>query len=122
MQVRRQLIIEPIAVLEEELPRPLDWAELFGNANPVEMEIGCGKGTFITQQAVARPDVNFFGIEWAKFFWRFTCDRLRRNGCAAGKNGMSLRAATASRCKGWAGSSRILKSTSPATVDWLRAP
>jgi tRNA (guanine-N7-)-methyltransferase len=83
MQVRRQLIIEPIAVLEEELPRPLDWAELFGNANPMEMEIGCGKGTFITQQAVARPDVNFFGIEWARFFWRYTCDRLRRNGCAA---------------------------------------
>ena len=83
MQVRRQLIIEPIAVLEEELPRPLDWAALFGNDNPVEMEIGCGKGTFITRQAVARPQVNFFGIEWARFYWRYTCDRLRRNGCEA---------------------------------------
>ncbi len=82
MQVRRQLIIEPIAVTEEALPRPIDWGALFGNDNPVEMEIGCGKGTFIAQQAVARPQVNFFGIEWASFYWRYTCDRLRRNGCA----------------------------------------
>lgn len=81
MQVRRELIVEPIAVTEESLPRPVSWATLFGNDNPVEMEIGCGKGTFITGQARARPDTNFFGIEWARFFWRFTCDRLRRNGC-----------------------------------------
>jgi len=25
--------------------------------------------------------VNFFGIEWARWFWRYASDRLRRNGC-----------------------------------------
>jgi tRNA (guanine-N7-)-methyltransferase len=25
--------------------------------------------------------VNFFGIEWANWFWRYASDRLRRNGC-----------------------------------------
>ena len=90
MQVRRKLIIEPIAVYEESLPRPIDWAALFGNANRVEMEIGCGKGTFITNQATSRPEVNFFGIEWARFYWRYTCDRLRRNACAG--NARCLRA------------------------------
>lgn len=83
MQVRRQLIIEPIAVYEESLPRPIDWVALFANSNPVELEVGCGKGTFITGQAKARPQTNFFGIEWASFYWRYTCDRLRRAGCAA---------------------------------------
>lgn len=83
MQVKRELIIEPIAVYEETLPKPIDWAGLYGNENPVEMEIGCGKGTFITNQAQLRPEANFFGIEWARFYWRFTCDRLRRNGCEA---------------------------------------
>lgn len=83
MQVKRELIVEPIAVYEEALPRPVDWVALYGNPNPVEIEIGCGKGTFITNQATAQPDTNFFGIEWARSFWRYTCDRLRRNGCEA---------------------------------------
>lgn len=90
MQVKRELIIEPVGVEQESLPKPIVWADLFGNANPVEMEIGCGKGTFITRQAVARKEVNFFGIEWARFYWQNTCDRLRRNGCA--NNARAIRA------------------------------
>ena len=54
---------------------------MFGNANPVELEIGSGKGTFLTDQALARPDVNFFGLEWANWFYRYAADRLRRHGC-----------------------------------------
>ena len=40
-----------------------------------------GKGTFLTEQARARPEVNFFGIEWARWFWRYASDRLRRHNC-----------------------------------------
>ena len=83
MQTRRELIVEPIGVDAEALPRPVDWAALFGNDNPVELEIGSGKGTFLVAQATARPGVNFFGLEWAKWYWRYACDRLRRHGCAA---------------------------------------
>jgi tRNA (guanine-N7-)-methyltransferase len=81
MQTKHELITEPIGVHVETLPRPINWQALFGNANPVEIEIGSGKGTFITEQARAKPDVNFFGIEWARFYWRYTCDRLRRHNC-----------------------------------------
>jgi tRNA (guanine-N7-)-methyltransferase len=81
MQTRHELIVEPIGLDVETLPKPLDWQHLFGNANPVEVEIGMGKGTFLTEQAKARPDVNFLGIEWARWFWRYASDRLRRNGC-----------------------------------------
>jgi tRNA (guanine-N7-)-methyltransferase len=81
MQTTRDLIVEPIGLDVETLPRPISWAALFGNDNPVELEIGIGKGTFITEQAKARPDVNFFGIEWARWFWRYASDRLRRNNC-----------------------------------------
>ena len=81
MQVKRELIVEPVGVELDALPKPIDWATLFGNDRRVEMEIGCGKGTFITRQAMARKDVNFFGIEWARFYLRYTADRLRRNGC-----------------------------------------
>lgn len=81
MQAHHELVVEPVGLEVDKLPRPLNWGELFGNANPVELEIGMGKGTFITEQAKARPEVNFFGIEWARWFWRYASDRLRRNGC-----------------------------------------
>ena len=39
------------------------WAEIFGNSNPVRVEIGMGKGAFIMEQARLNPDINFVGIE-----------------------------------------------------------
>jgi len=81
MQTNHDMIVEPIGLDVETLPRPIDWEAMFGNDHPVEMEIGMGKGTFITEQAKARLGVNFFGIEWARWFWRYASDRLRRNGC-----------------------------------------
>jgi tRNA (guanine-N7-)-methyltransferase len=81
MQAHRDLIIEPIGLDIDALPKPIDWLELYGNDHPIEIEIGMGKGTFLTEQAKARPETNFFGIEWARWFWRYASDRLRRNGC-----------------------------------------
>lgn len=81
MQTNRELIVEPVGLDVEKLPRPLNFAELFGNDHPVEMEIGMGKGTFITQQARLHPEINYFGLEYARWFWRYASDRLRRNQC-----------------------------------------
>ena len=36
---------------------------VFGNENPIEIEIGMGKGKFIMEQARRHPEVNFLGIE-----------------------------------------------------------
>lgn len=78
MQASSSFIIEPVGLTMEALPRPLDFAQLYGNTNPVELEIGMGKGTFLVEQATARPDTNFFGIEYANWFFRYASDRLRR--------------------------------------------
>jgi len=82
MQSNRELNIEGIGLDVDTLPRPLEWRQVFGNDHPVELEIGTGKGTFLTEQAKARPEVNFFGLEWANWFFRYASDRLRRNHCA----------------------------------------
>lgn len=79
MQSVSKFVVEPVGLAVESLPRPIDFAALFGNANPVELEIGMGKGTFLNDQAQARPDTNFFGIEWANWFYSYACDRMRRN-------------------------------------------
>lgn len=39
------------------------WQEEFGNQNPVYIEIGMGKGKFITRLAAAHPQINYIGIE-----------------------------------------------------------
>lgn len=39
------------------------WAEIFGNDNPIYLEIGCGKGQFIYSYANQNPDKNYIAIE-----------------------------------------------------------
>lgn len=39
------------------------WHEVFGNSNPIRIEIGMGKGKFITELALNNPDINYIGIE-----------------------------------------------------------
>ena len=39
------------------------WNSLFGNSNPIEIEIGTGKGKFIIEKAKQNPNINFIGIE-----------------------------------------------------------
>jgi tRNA (guanine-N7-)-methyltransferase len=92
MQSAKDLIVEPIGLDVETLPHPIDWPTLFGNDHPVELEIGIGKGTFLTDQAKSRPDTNFFGLEYARYYWRYASDRLRRNNCT---NARTIRAEAA---------------------------
>ena len=39
------------------------WHELFKNNNPIHIEIGMGKGQFLTQLALQNPNINYIGIE-----------------------------------------------------------
>lgn len=49
------------------IKRPEDqrgcWRQVFGNKNPIRIEIGMGKGQFILNMAKEYPDVYFVGIE-----------------------------------------------------------
>jgi len=52
--------------LPEELPQPWDSQILFERRAPLELEIGSGRGLFITQAAAAMPGHDFLGIEISK--------------------------------------------------------
>ena len=41
----------------------IDYKTLFGNYNPVELEIGCGKGQFAREIAKRNPDINYLAVE-----------------------------------------------------------
>lgn len=42
------------------------WTALFGNDNPIHIEIGTGKGQFVTGMAELHPEINYIGIEIQK--------------------------------------------------------
>ena len=57
---------------------PLDFREIFGNANPVVLEIGSGKGRFLISSAIEHPDTNFLGIEKSLHYYRVIRERIEK--------------------------------------------
>lgn len=49
-------------ILDAETHRG-SWGETFGNDHPIHLEIGCGKGRFLTEMARQHPEINFLGME-----------------------------------------------------------
>ena len=52
----------PVLVSDPEQHKG-QWRALFGNTNPLHLEIGCGKGRFIIETARRNPDINYLAIE-----------------------------------------------------------
>ncbi|EYE87852.1 tRNA (guanine-N(7)-)-methyltransferase [Fervidicella metallireducens AeB] len=39
------------------------WLQVFGNNNDIYLELGCGRGKFISENAINNPDINYIGID-----------------------------------------------------------
>jgi tRNA (guanine-N7-)-methyltransferase len=63
----------------DELPRPWDSAALFVADQPLEVEVGSGKGLFLQSAAIEVPDHNFLGIEVARKYAHHTAARLAKH-------------------------------------------
>ncbi|MBN2169964.1 MAG: tRNA (guanosine(46)-N7)-methyltransferase TrmB [Candidatus Krumholzibacteriota bacterium] len=57
----------------------LDWRDVFGNARPVELELGFGKARFLLAAARSRPGVNFLGVEMSRKWYREGRRRILRD-------------------------------------------
>lgn len=64
--------------VEEDLT--LDFRALFGNDNPVHLEIGCGKGGFVTEMAQQNPHINFLAVEKTANVIVCGCERAQSMG------------------------------------------
>ncbi len=62
----------------EQMRSPFQPHACFGNASPLEIEVGSGKGLFLTTAGATYPDRSFLGIEVAKKYAEFTASRLAR--------------------------------------------
>lgn len=68
MRIRKKKWAEPeLAVCPYYVKEPESfrgrWQAFFGNDKPIELEIGCGKCTFIAQKALANPDTNYIAVD-----------------------------------------------------------
>ena len=59
----REAIADNVMAINEPTVLKGKWNEEFGNDNPIRIEIGMGKGKFITTLAQENPDINYVGIE-----------------------------------------------------------
>ena len=57
---------------------PICWKTIFGNNNPVEIEVGCGKGRFLLEAAKHFPEINYLGIERAPKYVKHTQQRFHK--------------------------------------------
>lgn len=68
MRIRKKKWAEPeLAACRYYINEPESyrgrWREFFGNDHPIELEIGCGKCTFISEKARRNPDINFIAVD-----------------------------------------------------------
>ncbi len=72
-------IDSPAYLRAEQLTMPAEWGTIFGNDQPLVLEIGCGIGDFVAQTASEKPETNFIAIDYYNKGCYKTCRRLERH-------------------------------------------
>lgn len=82
MRVRKRngaeemLVANPKYVVAEPEKFKGKWQERFAKKQPIHIEIGMGKGQFITGMAKAHPEINYIGIDMQVSVVSFALDKL----------------------------------------------
>ena len=56
------LVLEPFLRSMDDLEPPLDLSRVMGRVDPIEVEVGSGKGLFLATAAQDRPEHCFVGV------------------------------------------------------------
>ncbi|TWS94052.1 tRNA (guanosine(46)-N7)-methyltransferase TrmB [Streptococcus sp. sy018] len=52
------------------------WQDVFGNEQPIHIEVGSGKGSFITGMAAKNPHINYIGIDIQRSVLSYALDKV----------------------------------------------
>ena len=69
--------VEEIEHRPRSLVEPLNFVETFGRNAPVEIDLGCGDGTFLVQMATENPEHDFLGIDRLALRVRSACRKAK---------------------------------------------
>lgn len=70
----------PQYVVLNPLEAKAKWRDLFGNDNPIHVEVGSGKGAFVSGMAKQNPDINYIGIDIQKSVLSYALDKVLEAG------------------------------------------
>ncbi|MGO4890077.1 tRNA (guanosine(46)-N7)-methyltransferase TrmB [Anaerobacillus sp. MEB173] len=60
---KQEILANPDVVIANPEEYRGKWSAIFGNSNPIHIEVGTGKGKFVTEMGQAHPSINYIGIE-----------------------------------------------------------
>jgi tRNA (guanine-N7-)-methyltransferase len=61
--IREALVAQPDLIILEPSAYKGKWSSHFGNDNPIHVELGMGKGKFISELSYRNPDINYIGVD-----------------------------------------------------------
>ena len=82
MRGRRTITAEAAQVefVPPDYAQPLDLRQLFPNAAPLELDLGCGDGSFMAALAAEHPERNYLGVEQLIGRVRSACTKIAAAG------------------------------------------
>ncbi|WP_419871898.1 tRNA (guanosine(46)-N7)-methyltransferase TrmB [Candidatus Pristimantibacillus sp. PTI5] len=75
--IRESLEGQPELVVLDAAPHKGKWREFFGNDQPIYVELGMGKGRFISQMSARYPHINFIGVDMYDELLRRASEKAR---------------------------------------------
>ncbi len=78
-KIDRSVNVDQHLVELEALPSDWDPQSIFSTRQPLEIEVGTGKGLFLLNESARQPDRNFLGNEIAHKYARFAAYRLAQH-------------------------------------------
>ena len=78
-RIRHRKTINPFR-FQREIQRP-DWSSILAPDQPIEIDLGFGRGEFILEMARRRPDVQFVGLEIRDYLIDKVRERLQEEPC-----------------------------------------
>ena len=73
----KEIINNSDYLIKNEVENKGKWNKVFNNNNPIYIEIGCGKGDFIIENAKRYPNINFIGIEMYDTVLMYAINKLK---------------------------------------------
>lgn len=61
--IRESLERQPDLIVLDPKAYKGEWARHFGNDRPIHVELGMGKGRFISELSVRNPEINYIGVD-----------------------------------------------------------
>ncbi|ALS24080.1 tRNA (guanosine(46)-N7)-methyltransferase TrmB [Paenibacillus naphthalenovorans] len=77
--IREAIEAQPELVVLNPEPYKGKWAEVFGNDRPIHVELGMGKGRFISQLSALNQHINYIGVDMYDELIRRASEKARES-------------------------------------------